>query len=81
MFSGVSIANIEIRQLILPLVILITSVLIVTLITKKLHLPDIANTRAKTGEKLERSIWSFRHFVLGVLAIFFYVGTGSSYRC
>ena len=50
MFSGVSIANIEIRQLILPLVILITSVLIVTLITKKLHLPDIANTRAKTGE-------------------------------
>lgn len=75
MFSGVSIANIEIRQLILPLVILITSVLIVTLITKKLHLPDIANTRATTGEKLERSIWSFRHFVLGVLAIFFYVGT------
>ena len=75
MFSGVSIANIEIRQLILPLVILITSVLIVTLITKKLHLPDIANTRAVTGEKLERSLWSFRHFALGVLAIFFYVGT------
>ncbi|WP_278552887.1 MFS transporter [Elizabethkingia bruuniana] len=75
MFSGVSIANIEIRQLILPLVILITSVLIVTLITKKLHLPDIANTRAVTGEKLERSLWSLRHFALGVLAIFFYVGT------
>ena len=75
MFSGVSIANIEIRQLILPLVLLIASVLIVTLITKKLHLPDIANTRAVTGEKLERSIWSFRHFALGVLAIFFYVGT------
>ena len=75
MFSGISIVNIEIKQLLLPLAILITSVFIVALITKRLHLPDIANTRAVSGEKLERSIWSFRHFALGVLAIFFYVGT------
>lgn len=75
MFSGISIENIEIKQLMLPLIALIGCVLVVTLITKKLHLPDIANTRAAAGEKLERSIWSFRHFALGVLAIFFYVGT------
>ena len=75
MFSGLSIANIEIKQLMLPLIILIGCVVAVTLITSKLHLPDIANTRAVAGEKLERSVWSFRHFVLGVLAIFFYVGT------
>ena len=75
MFSGISIENIEIKQLLLPLAILISAVIIVALITKRLHLPDIANTRAVSGEKLERSIWSFRHFALGVLAIFFYVGT------
>ncbi|MBB6501121.1 MFS transporter [Pedobacter cryoconitis] len=75
MFSGISIANIEIKQLLLPLIALIGCVVLVTLITSKLHLPDIANTRATAGEKLEKSIWSFRHFALGVLAIFFYVGT------
>lgn len=75
MFSGISIENIEIKQLLLPLSILILSILIIMVITKRLHLPDIAHTRAVAGEKLERSIWSFRHFVLGVCAIFFYVGT------
>ncbi|MFE7085555.1 MFS transporter [Sphingobacterium spiritivorum] len=75
MFSGISIANIEIRQLLMPLLALIACVIVVTLITRQLHLPDIANTRAASGEKLERSIWSFRHFALGVMAIFFYVGT------
>jgi len=75
MFSGVSIAHIEIQQLIAPILGLIACVLVVTLLTSKLHLPDIANTRAVVGEKMERNIWSFRHFALGVVAIFFYVGT------
>ncbi|WP_300689328.1 MFS transporter [Chryseobacterium sp.] len=75
MFSGISIESIEIRQLLFPLSMLILCILIIIMVTKKLYLPDIANTRAAYGEKLERSIWSFRHFVLGVLAIFFYVGT------
>lgn len=75
MFSGISIEKIEIRQLMLPLSILILCILIIILITRKLQLPDMAHTRAVAGEKLERSIWSFRHFVFGVLAIFFYVGT------
>ncbi len=75
MFSGISIESIEIKQLLLPLSVLIVCILTVILITKRLHLPDIENTRAVAGEKLERSIWSFRHFALGVVAIFFYVGT------
>ena len=75
MFSGISIENVEIKQLLLPLILLIACVVVVTLITRKLHLPDIANTRSAAGEKLERSIWSFRHFALGVMTIFFYVGT------
>lgn len=75
MFSGISIANIEIRQLLLPLVVLIATVIVVTLITAKLQLPDIANTRYMAGDIQKRSIWSIRHFVMGVTAIFFYVGT------
>lgn len=75
MFSGISVANIEIKQLLLPLIILIGCVIVVRLITNELHLPDIAHTRAVVGEKLERSVWSFRHFAFGVTAIFFYVGT------
>ena len=75
MFGGISIEFIKIEQLFLPLVILMISVLLVTLITHKLDLPDIAHTRFEKGEKQLRSIWSFKHFALGVLAIFCYVGT------
>jgi FHS family L-fucose permease-like MFS transporter len=75
MFSGVSIENIQIKQLITPFCILILCILIVILLTRKLNIPDIANTRTVSGEKLTGSIWSFRHFAFGVMAIFFYVGT------
>ncbi|POY36613.1 MFS transporter [Solitalea longa] len=75
MFSGVSIESIEIKQLLTPLFILILCVVAVLVLTKKLHIPDLPATRATKGEVLERSIWSFRHFALGVMAIFFYVGT------
>ncbi len=74
-FSGISIEHIAIRQLLMPIAALIACVLVVTFITRKIHLPDLANTRTADGEKLEKSIWSFRHFTLGVVAIFFYVGT------
>ncbi len=75
MFSGISILNVQINQLLLPFAFLRLCVGAVTFITSRLHIPDIAHTRASDGKKLERSIWSFRHFTLGVIAIFFYVGT------
>ncbi|MFZ4863289.1 MFS transporter [Sphingobacterium sp. Mn56C] len=74
-FHGLSIENIHISQLILPFFAIMGSVVLVWLLTRRLQLPDIAHTRTENGEKLPRSIWSFRHFALGVLAIFFYVGT------
>lgn len=75
MFSGTSIDNIRMQQLFTPLALLILTIIVVTLLTSKLSIPDIANTRATNNEPLDRSIWSFRHFALGVFAIFFYVGT------
>lgn len=74
-FSGISIENIAIKQLITPLAILLFCIVAVMLLTKRLDIPDIPNTRDTSGQKLERSVWSFRHFVFGVMAIFFYVGT------
>ena len=40
----------------------------------RLALPDIEGTRAQAGERLEKSVWSFSHLTLGIVAIFFYVG-------
>ncbi|WP_313001648.1 MFS transporter [Chryseobacterium gleum] len=75
MFSGISIDTIRISQLISPLIFIILAVILVTWTTTKINLPDISNTRSENNEKLTRNIWSFRHFTLGVIAIFFYVGT------
>lgn len=75
MFSGISIEHISIHQLQLPILIIMACVLLVTIITSKIQLPDIANTRFSIGEKQDRKIWSFKHFALGVVAIFCYVGT------
>ncbi|WP_462268002.1 MFS transporter [Mucilaginibacter sp.] len=75
MFSGIPIIHIHIQQLLLPLSVFIVCIITVILITSSLNIPDIPNTRTVAGEKLERSIWSFKHFALGVMAIFFYVGT------
>ena len=44
------------------------------LLLSRLNLPDIDGTRNDTSEKLEKSVWSFSHLTLGVVAIFFYVG-------
>ncbi|WP_166335885.1 MFS transporter [Sphingobacterium chungjuense] len=75
MFSGISIESIQIQQLLLPLAGLIFCVLVVTLFTLKIPIPDIADTRSTDSTLLPRSMWSFQHFALGVAAIFFYVGT------
>lgn len=75
MFGGVAMSQVKSSQLLIPFGALTLCMLIVTIVTKYLRLPDIENTHAAEGEHLERSIWSFSHLKLGVLAIFFYVGT------
>lgn len=74
MFAGVAIDNVQAGQLMIPFMAIAGCVAATAIITSRLRLPDIQGTRAEQGEKLERSIWSFRHLRLGVIAIFFYVG-------
>ncbi len=74
MFAGVAMANVESHQLILPFVLMTIFIAIVTLVTARLRLPNIEGTFSKEGAENKRSIWSFTHLKLGVVAIFFYVG-------
>ena len=73
-FGGLSVEDLEIGQIQTSFLVLTLVFLVVTLILSKMRLPDIAGTKAEAGEKLEKSVWSFSHLTLGIVAIFFYVG-------
>lgn len=74
MFSGIPIEQVTAGQVLTPFLAISACVVIVALITRQLPLPDLEDIRSNPERKLEKSIWSFRHFKLGVIAIFFYVG-------
>lgn len=74
MFRGVPIEEVHVRQLMFPFILLATFIALTAFITQRLSLPDLQGTKTSGDETLERSIWSFRHLKLGVIAIFFYVG-------
>lgn len=73
-FGGKDATEIQVGSLYIPIAILIGIVAILTFVLKGLDLPDIAGSTANKDEKLPKSVWSFSHLALGVLAIFFYVG-------
>lgn len=74
-FSGVSLSEVTSDQLLIPFLLIALSIVLTTLVTSRLALPDLAGTRSVSPQTKQRSIWSFRHLTLGVIAIFFYVGT------
>lgn len=73
-FGGLAADQISVSKLIVPFLGLIVVMGIVAFVVNKLSLPNIAGTTNEGNLKLERSIWSFRHLTLGVVAIFMYVG-------
>ncbi len=73
-FRGKSGLDIDITSLYVPILLLIVLVAVIIFVLKAINLPAIAATEKKEGEVLEKSIWSFSHLVLGVFAIFAYVG-------
>jgi FHS family L-fucose permease-like MFS transporter len=74
MLAGIALDDVQASQLIVPFMAMALFVTLTALISNRLYLPDLQGTRAEEGEKLEQSVWSFRHFALGAVAIFFYVG-------
>ena len=83
MFAGVPLDNVTASQLTLPFIIMTLCIVVTTMTTRRLALPDIEGTRSASdtvsangkSDKQERSIWSFRNLKYGVITIFFYVGT------
>jgi FHS family L-fucose permease-like MFS transporter len=73
-FGGLSLADVQVSQLMVPFLALMAVVLLIVIVLLRLSLPDIEGTHNEAGEKLEKSVWSFRHLTYGVVAIFFYVG-------
>lgn len=74
-FSGVALESVTAGQLMVPFLLVALCIAVTAAVTSRLYLPDLEGTRAEDEKKLPRSIWSFRHLTLGVIAIFFYVGT------
>lgn len=72
-FQGKVAENISIDSLYVPFAILMAVVAILAYTLTKLNLPNVAVVASK-GEVLPKSVWSFTHLTLGVIAIFFYVG-------
>jgi FHS family L-fucose permease-like MFS transporter len=73
-FGGLAMEDVQVSRLMIPFLSLIVIIALVAVTLLKLSLPDIQGTKADIGEKLDKSVWSFRHLTLGVIAIFFYVG-------
>lgn len=73
-FGGKTGADVAVRDIMIPMLVLIVFVTALYFIVNKLNLPDIAGTKKEEGEVLSKSVWSFSHLALGVVAIFFYVG-------
>ncbi len=73
-FGGKEAEQISVSSLFVPLAVLIGIVAILAIVLKNLNLPDIEGSTAEKDEVLPKSVWSFSHLALGVLAIFFYVG-------
>ena len=73
-FGGKEAEHIKVNSLFIPIAILIGIVAILAIVLKNINLPDIEGSTADKDEVLPKSVWSFSHLALGVLAIFFYVG-------
>lgn len=73
-FGGLAMEDVQVRQLQVPFLLLMAVIALVVIILSRLSLPDVAGTKAEANEQLEKSVWSFSHLRLGVIAIFFYVG-------
>lgn len=74
LFGGVAMENVHVGQLQLPFLLLTTIIAFTALATRSMNIPDVKDTHAQGDRRLERSVWSFRHLALGIVAIFFYVG-------
>lgn len=73
-FGGLAMEHVSVDRILTPFLSLMAVILVLVFTLGFVPLPDIQGTRADGGAKFEKSVWSFSHLSLGVIAIFFYVG-------
>lgn len=73
-FGGVAMEAVDAGMLMIPFAALAFVIILMAFAVKSVSLPDISDTRQESNTSGDRSVWSFRHLTLGVVAIFFYVG-------
>ncbi len=73
-FAGVAMEMVAPGQLMVPFIVMAGCIVLTAGVSAMMPLPDIEGTRETGDSRLPRSVWSFRHLALGVMAIFFYVG-------
>lgn len=73
-FGGLAMEQVTVDRILFPFLSLMAVILVIVLTLSFISLPDIEGTHSEGDEKLEKSVWSFSHLTLGVIAIFFYVG-------
>lgn len=73
-FGGAAGLDVQISDLYIPIAVLIVLVVAIIFALNSINLPSIASAEKQEGEVLEKSVWSFSHLALGVVAIFMYVG-------
>ncbi|GAA4835365.1 glucose/galactose MFS transporter [Algivirga pacifica] len=71
-FGGAAATQVE--SVYVPYIVLTVLILLLVLVIKALTLPEIEGTTQQQGEVRTGSAWQFRHLVLGVIALFCYVG-------
>lgn len=73
-FGGLAMEQVSVDRILVPFLSLMAVILVLVFTLSFVPLPDIQGTRADGDVKFEKSVWSFSHLALGVIAIFFYVG-------
>ncbi len=77
-FTRVNLLDELARRVILPYIVLALTLVLLGLILRFAHLPEVdtdaEDTTSGESNTKKRSIWQFPHLLLGVIALFFYVG-------
>lgn len=73
-FGGVAVEDINVSSMIVPFLLIGLSIFVTRMVISRFALPDMDHIKSEADEEQNKSIWSFRHLRLGVVAIFFYVG-------
>lgn len=73
-FQGIPLHEIKTHQFLWPLLILMISIVLMTIVTHKIKMPPLPPTISRKDLVLKKSVWTFPQLKWGVLGIFFYVG-------